>query len=231
MMDPIRRNILATGAAATAMAAASRVFGQQPGQAGAAMSFYEKGAVRIHYEVAGSGFPLLLIPGGGLNSTISVLTRGDPFNPIEELKGEYRCIASDLRNATGGQSSGPLEVDRPWDAYTDDQLGLVDHLGIDKFMVMGFCIGGPFIWSLLKRAPNRVVAAVLAQPVGWRPEMRDPTYPGTFWKSWGPALIAKRPQITRQTADQFVTKMFETNPDFVFTVHGNFFRNSQNPTL
>ena len=27
----------------------------------------------------------------------------------------------------------------------------MDHLGIDKFMVMGFCIGGPFIWSLLKR--------------------------------------------------------------------------------
>ena len=29
------------------------------------MPFYEKGAVRIHYEEAGSGFPLLLIPGGG----------------------------------------------------------------------------------------------------------------------------------------------------------------------
>ena len=69
MMDPIRRNILATGAAATAVAAAPRVFAQQTGQGGAAMSFYEKGAVRIHYEEAGSGFPLLLIAGGGLNST------------------------------------------------------------------------------------------------------------------------------------------------------------------
>src|SRR5438046_5715848 len=122
-MGSTRRNILATGAAATAMAAAQRAFAQKAGKGGAAKSFYEKGAVRIHYEEAGSGFPLLLIPGGGLNSTISVLTRGDPFNPIEEFKGEYRCIASDLRNATGGQSSGPLEVDRPWDAYRDDQLG------------------------------------------------------------------------------------------------------------
>jgi pimeloyl-ACP methyl ester carboxylesterase len=115
----------------------------------------------------------LLIAGGGLNSTISGLTRGDPFNPIAEFKGEYRCIASDLRNANGGQSSGPLEIDRPWDAHTDDHLGLMDHLGIEKFMVMGFCIGGPFIWNLLKRAPNRIVAAVLAQPSGSRPEMRD----------------------------------------------------------
>src|SRR5712691_424270 len=125
IMDRIRRKILAAGAAATAMAAAPRAFGEQTGQGGAAMSVYEKGPVRIHYEEAGSGFRLLLIAGGGLNSTISGLTRGDPFNPIQEFKGEYRCIASDLRNANGGQSSGPLEIDRPWDAYADDQLGLM----------------------------------------------------------------------------------------------------------
>src|SRR3954470_2245099 len=93
---------------------------------GATMPFYEKGAVRIHFEEAGSGFPLLLIAGGGLNSTISALSSGNPFNPIEEFKAEYRCIASDLRNANGGQSSGPLEIDRPWDSFTDDHLGLMD---------------------------------------------------------------------------------------------------------
>src|SRR5215510_2803058 len=118
-MDPIRRKILRAGAAATAMAAAPRVLAEPVGQGGVAMSFYEKGPVRIHYEEFGSGFPLLLIAGGGLNSTISALTSGSPFNPIDEFKGEYRCIASDLRNANGGQSSGPLEIDRPWDAYTD----------------------------------------------------------------------------------------------------------------
>jgi hypothetical protein len=85
-MDSIRRTLLATGAAATAMAAAPRVFAQQTGQRGAAMSFYEKGAVRIYYEEAGSGVPLLLIAGGGLNSTISGFTRSSPFNPIEESR-------------------------------------------------------------------------------------------------------------------------------------------------
>jgi pimeloyl-ACP methyl ester carboxylesterase len=118
------------------------------------MPFYERGNVRIHYEEAGSGFPLLLIPGGGLNSTIPFVKEKGPFNAIEEFKGEYRCIVADLRNANGGQSSGPLETERPWDAYTDDHLGLMDHLGIKEFMVMGFCIGGPFIWNMLKRAPS-----------------------------------------------------------------------------
>jgi len=228
MMDPIRRNILATGAAATAMAAAPRVFAQQAG--GAAGSFYERGAVRIYYEEAGAGFPLLLIAGGGLNSTISGFIRGAPFNPIEEFKGEYRCIASDLRNADGGKSSGPLEIDRPWDAYSDDHLGLMDHLGIDKFMVMGFCIGGPFIWNLLRRAPDRVVAAVLAQPSGSRPEMRDLFYEGNM-KTWGPALVARRPDITMETVEKFLTKMYRTNPDFVFTVTRDFVRNCQTPVL
>src|SRR6266700_4820197 len=120
-MDPTRRKILATGAAAAAMAAAPRLFAQETGQGGAALSFYEKGPVRIHYEEAGSGFPLLLIAGGGLSSTIAGLT--NPFNAIEEFKREYRCIACDLRNAPKGQSTGPLEVDRPWDSYTDDHIG------------------------------------------------------------------------------------------------------------
>jgi pimeloyl-ACP methyl ester carboxylesterase len=85
------------------------------------MPFYERGDVRIHYEETVAGFPLLLIPGGGLNSTISFLTENVPFKAIEEFRNEYRCISMDLRNANGGQSSGPLEIDRPWEAYADDQ--------------------------------------------------------------------------------------------------------------
>jgi pimeloyl-ACP methyl ester carboxylesterase len=129
------------------------------------MPFYEKGDVRIHYQEAGSGFPLLVIPGGGLNSTVAGLAT-HPFNPFDEFNGEFRVIAADLRNAKGGESTGPLETDRPWDAYTDDHIGLMAHLGIRQFMVLGFCIGGPFIWNLLQRAGDRVVAAVPAQPSG-----------------------------------------------------------------
>jgi pimeloyl-ACP methyl ester carboxylesterase len=195
------------------------------------MSFYERGPVRIHYEESGAGFPLLLIPGGGLNSTIAGLAgAGSPFNPIEEFKDEYRCVVSDLRNANGGQSSGPLEIDRPWDAYTDDHIGLMDHLRIDRFMVLGFCIGGPFIWNLLERAPDRVVAAVLAQPSGSRPEMRDLFYNNNM-KGWGPDLVKRQPAITMEMVDRFLTQMYRTNADFVFTVTRDFVRTCQTPLL
>ena len=194
------------------------------------MPFYESGKVRIHYQEAGSGFPLLLLPGGGLNSTLSFFTGSAPFNAIETFKDEYRCIAMDLRNANGGESSGPVEVDRPWDAYADDQLGLMDHLGIKQFLVMGFCIGGPFIWNLLKRAPGRIPAAVLAQPSGFRPEMPELFYNNNI-TGWGPPLCARRPDVTMDTVHAFLTKMYGTDPDFVFTVTREFVRECQTPVL
>ena len=227
-MDPMRRKLLKTGAAATAMAAAPRVLAEAA-QGGAAR-FYEKGQVRIRYEETGSGFPLMLISGGGLNSSIAALTRTSPFNPIEEFHREYRCITADLRNANGGESTGPLDFDRPWDAYTDDQIGLMDHLGINKFMVLGFCIAGPFIWNILERAPDRVVAAVLAQPSGFRPETPDLFYQNNI-KGWGPELVKRRPEITMEMVDRFLTKMYRTNPDFVFTVSRDFVRKCQTPVM
>ena len=228
-MNPTRRKILATGVAATAMAAVPRAFAEPIGQGGTATSFYEKGPVRIHYETAGSGFPMLLIPGGGHNSVMSALPNM-PFNPIAEFSGEYRCIAADLRNAVGGQSTGPLEIDRPWDAYTDDFLGVLDHLRVNKFMVMGFCIGGPLIWALLKRAPNRVVAAVVAQPVGFRREKPTAIYDNQK-VAWGAELVKRRPEITPQMVDKFLTNAYRNNNDFVFTATRDFVRNCQTPVL
>src|SRR4029453_15646627 len=105
MIDRNRRDLLATGAVAAAMAAAPGVSAQPAGETAPPNSFTEKGPIRIHFEEHGSGFPLLLISGGGLNSSISGLRTG-PFDPIEEFKSEYRCIAADRRNSTPGPPTG-----------------------------------------------------------------------------------------------------------------------------
>jgi pimeloyl-ACP methyl ester carboxylesterase len=228
-MDRKRRTLLTTGAAAAAAAAAPRAFAQPTGK-GEAMPFYQKGDVRVHYQEAGAGYPLLVIPGGGLNSTISFLAARAPFNPMKDLAGEYRCIAADLRNAPDGQSAGPIEADRPWDCHADDQLGLMDHLGIKRFMVLGFCIGGPFIWNLIKRAPDRVVAGVISQPVGFRKDMPDVMYEHSM-KQWAPGLMQRSPGIAMETVDRYATRMFRTQADFVFTVTRDFVRDCQTPVL
>ncbi len=229
-VDSTRRTLLATGVAAAAVAATKRAFAQRNREGAGEMAFFERGDVRIHYQDTGSGFPLLLIPGGGLNSVMSYFLDGRaPFNPMEEFGDEYRYIVMDLRNATPGQSSGPLEIDRPWDSHTDDQLALLDHLGVDEFMVLGFCIGGPFIWNLLERAPDRIPAAVLAQPVGFNRE--SPNY---FIESntsgWGAEIRARRPEITEEMIDTFISNIFGQD-DFVFTVSRDFVRNCETPIL
>ena len=194
------------------------------------MPFYERGATRIYYEEAGSGFPLMVIPGGGLNSSIASLNTSVPFNPMNTYRDDFRVIAADLRNANGGQSTGPLEIDRPWDAYSDDQLGLLDHLGIEKCGVIGFCIGGPMIHNLLRRAPDRIVAAALMQPSGFRPEMPDLFYQNNI-TGWGPPLCERHPEITMDMIHDFLTSMYTNRADFVFTVTRDFVRNLQTPIL
>src|SRR5262249_54144623 len=148
MIDKDRRAILTTGAAAAAATAASQVFAQTPQAgavpglpAGAKGGFYEKGNVRVRYAEIGSGFPLLAAPGGGLNSRIANWPTA-VINIMEEFKNDFRVITMDQRNASNGASTGPVPVDDPWSAFADDQLGVMDHLGIRQFFFFGNCIGG-----------------------------------------------------------------------------------------
>ena len=194
------------------------------------MPFYENGDVRIHYEEAGSGYPLLLIAGGGLNSNMGVWTSSGPFDAMEEFKDHFRCITMDQRNAPSGQSTGPLQLEEPWDAYADDQLGLMTYLGCQEFLVLGCCIGGPFLWKLMQRAPERIIAAVLCQPSGHRPELPDVFYNNNI-TTWGPALCAQRPEITMEMVDTYLNALYRSPADFVFTVTRDFVRSCQTPVL
>jgi pimeloyl-ACP methyl ester carboxylesterase len=217
------------GAAAAAVAAAPRVFAQQSAPAGAAFSFYERGNVRIRYQEVGSGFPLLCTPGGGLNSRIA----GWPnavINVMEHLRNDFRCITMDQRNATGGESTGPVPVDNPWDAFADDQLGLMDHLGIRQFVFFGNCIGGSFALKLMERAPDRVVAAVLSQPIGHRPEKPDVMY-NSGLNVWAPEFRKRQPDVPMETIERYLHNLYRARPDFVYSVSRDFVRSCETPML
>ena len=193
------------------------------------MPFYTKGDVTIHYAEVGSGFPLLATPGGGLNSIMS----GWPnqvFDAMEVFKDDFRCITMDQRNANGGQSTGPVQVNDPWGAFADDQLGLMDHLGIQEFAFIGYCIGGPFAMKLIERAPERVAAAVLCQPVGHSSKTPDSMY-DSGRDVWAPALIAGRPEITMETIEQYLHNLYRLQPDFMYCVSRDFARSCQTPLL
>ena len=134
------------------------------------MPIYQKGDVRIRYEEVGSGFPLLVSRAAVELAGQELADRRVQLD--EEFKNDFRCITMDQRNANEGESSGPMPVEEPWGAFADDQLALMDHLGIHKFFFMGYCIGGSFALKILERAPDRVVAGVFCQTVGHLPEDR-----------------------------------------------------------
>ncbi len=236
MIDSNRRTILTTGAAAAATAAASQVLAQAPqagpvpgAPAGAKVGFYEKGNVRIRYAEIGSGFPLLATPGGGLNSAIAVWARA-VINITEEFKNDFRVISMDQRNATGGESTGPVPVDDPWGAFADDQLGLMDHLGIRQFFFFGNCIGGPYGLKLMERAPQRMVAAVLSQPVGHLPAQPDYMYDAGL-NAWAKELRARRPDVSMETIEKYLHNLYRVRPDFVYSVSREFAKSCQTPIL
>jgi pimeloyl-ACP methyl ester carboxylesterase len=232
MIDSSRRTVLATGAAAAAASVVPQVFAQAqpagvlPGlPAGAKVGFYEKGNVRIRYAEIGSGFPLLATPGGGLNSCIAVWARA-VINIPDEFKNDFRVITMDQRNATGGESTGPVPVDDPWGAFADDQLGVMDHLGINKFFFFGNCIGGPFAMKLMERAPQRVVAAILSQPVGHGPAQPDYMYDAAK-AVWAKELRERRPDVSMETIEKYLHNLYRVRPDFVYSVSRDFAKSCQ----
>jgi pimeloyl-ACP methyl ester carboxylesterase len=236
MIDSSRRTVLTTGAAAAAATTAPQVFAQAP-QAGAPQGlpaglkfgFYEKGNVRIRYAEIGSGFPLLATPGGGLNSCMAVWARA-VINIPEEFKGDFRVITMDQRNATGGESTGPVPSDDPWGAFASDQLGVMDHLGIDKFFFFGNCIGGPFAMKLMEKAPQRVTAAILSQPVGHNPAKPDYMYDAGK-TVWAKELRERQSDVSMETIDKYLHDLYRVRPDFVYSVSRDFAKSCQTSML
>jgi pimeloyl-ACP methyl ester carboxylesterase len=236
MIDSSRRTVLTTGAAAAAATTAPQVFAQAPQAgvpqglpAGLKVGFYEKGNVRIRYAEIGSGFPLLATPGGGLNSRISNWPTA-VINIMEEFKNDFRVITMDQRNANNGESTGPVAVDTPWDAFADDQLGVMDHLGIRQFFFFGNCIGGPFAMKLMERAPARMVAAVLSQPVGHRPEQPDYMY-NSGKDVWAKEFRERRPDVSMAIIEAYLHSLYRVRPDFVYSVSRDFAKSCQTPML
>ena len=193
------------------------------------MPYYENGPVRIRYEEAGSGFPVLVMPGGGLNSRVANW-RTAVYNFFDAFQNDYHVITMDQPNANDGESTGPLDTTDPWGAFAADQLGLMNHLGVDEFMVLGCCIGGPFVLKLIERAPSRVAAGVLCQPVGHRPDDPDVMY-RSGRDVWAPQLMPKRPDITAAQVEAYLTALYRANPDFVYSVSRDFVSNCRTPML
>ena len=170
------------------------------------------GDVSLHVEVHGTGFPVLLIAPGGMKSSIP-LWKNAPYNPISYWsENGFRVIAMDQRNA--GLSTGPVNAGHGWDTFKDDQLAVLDELGIDKFIAAGMCIGGSYVMQLLHRQPERAVAGVLFQTIGLD-QNRDAFY--QMYDGWASALAPIRPDVSPADWAGLRSNMYDSD-QFLFCV-------------
>ena len=189
------------------------------------MPTFTLGEINIHFEEYGEGTPLLLIAPGGMRSAISMWSHG-PWNPIEALQDHYRIIAMDQRNA--GDSIAPVAEGDNWDTYTQDQLALMDHLGIAQFHVAGMCIGGPYILNLIKHAPERITSALVLQTIG-RDENRDIFF--AMYDMWADDLLAaKSDNFNPEAMASLRFNMFDNDLP-LFCVEDAFVSECQTPML
>jgi pimeloyl-ACP methyl ester carboxylesterase len=161
----------------------------------------------IHYEVAGSGFPLLLIAPGGVSSQIEFWDRS-AFNPLKELSDEFMVIGMDQRHA--GLSHAPAKA-WDWADAAADQLAVLDAAGASRAHVMGGCIGCAHILNLLQAAPERVAAAVLQNPVG----LDETNNLGVFF-----AMFNETMRLARSEGVAAVAKAAQENPLFALNNAG-----------
>jgi pimeloyl-ACP methyl ester carboxylesterase len=106
----------------------------------------------------------------------------------------------------------------------------MDHLGIDRFFFFGNCIGGPFAMKLMERAPQRVAAAILSQPVGHNPSVPDYMYDAGK-NVWAKEQRERRPDVSMETIEKYLHDLYRVRPDFVYSVSRDFAKSCQTSLL
>lgn len=109
-------------------------------------------SVELYAREAGAGTPLVLLHAFPLSSAMWIEQR-------EQLADACRVITPDLR----GWGGSPLGDDAPSvDAMADDVAAMFDARDIGRAVVCGLSMGGYVLMALLRRHPDRVRAAILA---------------------------------------------------------------------
>jgi 3-oxoadipate enol-lactonase len=106
----------------------------------------------IHYDVGGSGPPVLFLHAFPLDMTMWDAQ-------ARALEASHQVVRFDARGFGGTPpGDGLLTMER----IADDAVALLDHLGLSRATVCGLSMGGYAAFALVRRHPDRVQGLVLA---------------------------------------------------------------------
>jgi proline iminopeptidase len=113
----------------------------------------ELNGTRLHYEVDGTGPPLLVLHGGlGLDHHIYRRT-------LAPLAEHFQLVFPDQRGNGRSPTEDLTSIDMP--QLAEDALALAHHLGLDRFSVFGHSYGGFVAQELALRHGDRLDTLVL----------------------------------------------------------------------
>lgn len=108
--------------------------------------------VSLYVEVLGHGYPVVLMHGGPGADHHSLF-------PFRRLADEFTLVFYDHRR--NGRSEGGTVSSMTWENLTADADSLREHLGFDRWAVLGHSFGGNVALEYVLRYPDRVSRLVL----------------------------------------------------------------------
>lgn len=121
------------------------------------MPFADVNGVRLSYESVGKGMPLVFIHGGYGGAATTLAPQNHAIRTILP-RDKVRTILYDRRNAGLSEYT---DAHYSLATIAGDALGLLDHLGIRKAIVVGTSAGGPPALEIALTHPERVIALCL----------------------------------------------------------------------
>jgi pimeloyl-ACP methyl ester carboxylesterase len=132
--------------------------------------------IRLHYAETGSGDNLVILLHGFPEFWYSWRKQ------LIALSAEFHAVAPDMRGYNLSDKPARIE-DYKIDKLADDVVGLMDHFGAAKAMIVGHDWGAGVAWAVAQKYPERVAKlAVLQVPIlaAWRANLTFKQ----FLRSW-----------------------------------------------
>ena len=117
----------------------------------------ERLATRVLLTGPDEGIPVLFIHGNFSNATWWEET-------MLALPSGFRGIAPDLRGYGGADPAVKIDATRGMGDFVDDAIALMDHLGYQRFHLVGNSLGGLVVWWMMADTPERLLSVTLAGP-------------------------------------------------------------------
>lgn len=163
--------------------------------------------VAIRYEVRGTGDPALVLVHGWTNS------RGIWGVHPSTLSRTHRVVVLEL---AGHGESGAERAEWTMDAFGEDVVAVVEQLGLEQVVLVGFSMGGAVVLEAAERIPDRVLGVIFVDT------FKDPDITPTpadadqmeaqFRAAWGDTAFVRAFAFTPDAPDSLIEYVVEMMP-------------------